>query len=82
MPTQRPVDKKRKQTEEQIFYNFMQIIQSYPQYTIPEHLSHLLRSKGDLEGSFFWSNDKLLKKIEDYKDELERELASEVSVLD
>lgn len=79
MSTTKPIDKKRKQTEEQIFYNFMQIVQSFPQYTVAEHMWHLLRTKGELEQAFFWTNDTLLKKIEDYKDELDRELALPVA---
>ncbi|GEM_PF-3470135 len=71
---QKPIDKKRKQIEEQIFYNFMQVVQQFPQYTISQHLCHILRKKEDSEESYHWNNDKLLKKIEDYKDELDREL--------
>jgi len=75
---QKPIDKKRKATEEQVFYNFMQVVQSYQQYTIAQHLAHILRKKKDSEESYYWDNDKLLKKIEDYKDELD----SELSILD
>ena len=71
---QNKVDKKRRQIEEQIFYNFMQIFQNYPQYSIPQHLCHVLRKKGDTEDTYFWSIEKFLKKVEDYKDELDREL--------
>lgn len=74
----KPVDKKRKQVEEQVFYNFMQLVQQYPQYTVVQHLSHFLREKGDGEDHYFWSNEKLLKKIEDYKDELDFEFSNPV----
>lgn len=74
----KPIDKKRKQVEEQVFYHLMQIVQTYPQYTIAQHLSHLLRTKGDKEEFFFWSDEKLLKKFEDYKDELDRELSVQI----
>lgn len=74
MMTQRPIDKRRKQCEEQFFYNFMQVVQQYPQYTLTQHICHFCREKGDPEDKYFWSNEKILKKIEDYKDELEREL--------
>ena len=71
----KPIDKQRKIVEEQVFFNFMKIVQSFPQYTITQHLAHILRKKGDREEHYYWNNDKLLKKIEDYKDELESELS-------
>lgn len=71
----KPVDKNRKQIEEQIFYNLMRIVQEYPQYSFSQHLAHVLRSKGDPEQSYYWDNTKLLKKFEDYRDELDRELS-------
>ena len=74
----KPIDKRKKQVEEQIFYNLMQIVQTYPQYTVAQHLSHILRSKGDAEEFFFWGDDKLLKKFEDYHDELSRELSIQI----
>lgn len=74
MNLQRPFDKRKKQIEERVFYNFMQVVQHYPQYSISQHISHFLRTKGDSEDVYFWSNEKILKKIEDYKDELDREL--------
>lgn len=73
---QKPIDKKKKATEEQVFYNFMQVVQLYQQYTIAQHLGHILRKKKDSEQSYYWDNDKLLKKIEDYKDELDMELST------
>lgn len=74
MDIQRPFDKKRKQIEEQVFYNFMQVVQQYPQYTISQHICHFQRKKSDKEDAYYWGNEKLLKKIEDYKDELDHEL--------
>lgn len=71
----KPIDKRKKQIEEQVFYNLMQIVQTFPQYTIAQHLAHILRSKGEAEEFFFWSDDKLLRKFESYHDELTRELA-------
>ncbi len=76
MNIQKPIDKKRKQIEEQVFYNFMQVVQQFPQYSISQHLSHFLRKKEDSEEAYFWSNEKLLKKVEAYKDELELELVT------
>lgn len=73
----RPVDKEKKATEEQIFYNLMRIVQEYPQYSLAQHFVHVLRTKGDKEEAYYWSDKKLLKKFEDYKDELDNELKTE-----
>lgn len=70
----KPVDKERKGIEEQIFYNLMRIVQEYPQYSIAQHIWHVLRTKGDKEGPYYWTDKALLKKFEDYKDELDKEL--------
>lgn len=70
----RPVDKEKKQIEEQIFYNFMRIVQEFPQYTVAQHWEHVRRTKGDKEAPYYWDDKKLLKKFEDYKDELDKEL--------
>lgn len=72
-------DKQRKQAEEQIFYNLMKIVQEFPQYSMSQHLAHILRSKGKAEPFYFWNNDTLLKHFEDYRDELNEELASRVT---
>lgn len=69
-----PVDKKKKQVEEQIFYHLMQIVQSFPQYSVAQHLAHVLRRKGETDESYFWSDEKLLKKFEAYREELDGEL--------
>jgi hypothetical protein len=74
--TTKPIDKRKKQIEEQVFYNIMKIVQEYPQYSIAQHILHVFRRKGDVQDPYFWSDEKLLKKFEDYKDELDRELTS------
>lgn len=73
---QKPVDKRRKQAEEQLFYNFMNIVQQYQQYSVAQHIIHFLRTKGNSEDPYFWTNEKLLKRIEDYKDELDSEFST------
>lgn len=70
-------DKQTMQTKQLIFHNFMQIVESFPQYNIAQHLLFLLRKKGDLQEAYYWTDLKLLKKFEDYKDELETELANQ-----
>lgn len=74
----KPIDKRKKQVEEQIFFNLMQIVQSFPQYSVAQHLAHILRRKLDAEECYHWADDKLLKKFEDYRDELERELSVQI----
>lgn len=75
MSIHNPSNKIRKQIEEQIFYNLMQIVEQYPQYTPSQHFIHFLRTKGDTD-PYFWTVEKLLKKIENYRDELDNELVS------
>lgn len=70
------VDKQTMQIKQLIFHNLMQIVEMFPQYTITQHLYHIMRKKGDSQDVYNWGDDKLLKKFEDYKDELEVELAS------
>lgn len=70
------VDKQNMQTKQLIFHNLMQIVETFPQYSVTKHLYHILRRKGDPEEVYDWADEKLLKKFEDYKDELEIELAS------
>lgn len=70
----KPIDKRKKQIEEQVFYNIMKIVQDYPQYSIIQHIVHVSRRKGDVQDPYFWSDEKLLKKFEDYRDELDNEL--------
>jgi len=72
--SQKPVDKRRKQLEELILYNFVKIVQEYPQYSVAQHLCHVLRKKGKPIEAYHWTNETLLKHFEDYKDELDREL--------
>lgn len=69
-----PIDKQRKRVEEQVFYNLVQIVQLYPQYTMAQHLAHVLRKKSSHSEFYFWNDEQLLKKFEDYRDELEKEL--------
>lgn len=53
----------------------MQIVQSFPQYSVAQHLVHATRRKTDYgETLYHWDDEKLLKKIEAYRDELEKEL--------
>lgn len=67
-------DKKRMQVIQQIFHNLGEVVELYPRYSISQHLSAILRRKCDSGNQFhLWSNDELLKKIEQHKDELSGE---------
>lgn len=69
-------DKEGMQIKQLIFHNLMQIVEQFPQYTVAQHLYFILRRKGDREEIYNWSDKKVLKRFEDYKDELETELAT------
>lgn len=58
------------QIEQQFLYNLAQIIETFPQYKIGEHLGHFLRKKGEKQEFYYWSNELLLQKLEEYYNEL------------
>lgn len=65
-------DKKRMQVNQQIFHNLLEIVELYPQYSVVKHLVTILRrksSKGKIP--YEWTNEELLKRIEQHKEELE-----------
>lgn len=67
-------DKRRMQVIQQIFHNLSEVVELYPQYSVSQHLSAILRRKSSDGKEFhFWNNDELLKKIEQHKEELEGE---------
>lgn len=74
METTLKKDKKKIQTEQQIFHLMINIVEMYPQYTLSQHLCHALRKKEDVQEAYFWSDEKLLKRFEDYYDELRQDL--------
>lgn len=61
-------------TYKQIFYYLVNVAEMYPQYTIAQHFSHIMRKKDDLQDPYFWSNQKMLSKIEGYYEELNNDL--------
>lgn len=67
-------EKGRIEIEQQFLYILSQIIEIFPQYTVCEHLGHILRRKGEGKEFYFWSDETALKKIEAYYDELKTEL--------
>ena len=74
------MDKKTKQTvqeEQQVLYIFREVIEAFPQYSLSQHLCHILRKKNEKNQSYDWNNTLLLKKFEEYYDELKNELSLE-----
>lgn len=65
------------QVEQQILYNLANIIEAFPQYSIAQHLSHFLRKKNETKDVYFWSDELILKKVEEYYDELKTDLIIE-----
>jgi hypothetical protein len=66
------------QVKQQIFHNLLELSELYPQYTIAQHLAAITRRKSaEGEEFFHWDNKKLLKKIEQHKEELENELLTD-----
>jgi hypothetical protein len=68
-------NKQKVQIKQQIFYHFVEIVELFPQYSIAQHMVHVMRPQ---TGSYQWSDEELLKKFEKYRDELENELADKV----
>jgi hypothetical protein len=68
-------NKSKIQTKQQIFHQLVEVVELFPQYTIAQHLVHIMRPH---TGCYQWSDDDLLKKFEKYRDELENELADKV----
>lgn len=68
--------KQQVQIEQQFLYNLAQIIEAFPQYKIGEHLGHFLRKKGEKQEFYYWSNDLILQKIEEYYNELKETLVA------
>lgn len=65
-----PKSKQQLQVENQILYNLSHIIEAFPQYTVSQHFCHFLRKKLESKEAYYWSNELLLQKIEEYYDEL------------
>lgn len=64
--------------EQQFLYTLAQIIEIFPQYTIAQHLSHFMRSKGvETKSVYFWNDETILRKLEAYYDELKNDLLNQ-----
>lgn len=65
---------KSTQTKQQIFHHLVEIVELFPQYSIAQHLTHVMRPH---TGSYEWIDETLLKKFERYRDELENDALEE-----
>jgi len=61
----------------QFFKLLMDISNFFPDYTMSQHMAHILRSKGDDKKPYHWTDEELLKKTEKYYDELNSETSDE-----
>lgn len=66
--------KRQVQIEQQILYNFSQIVEAAPQYTVAQHIVHFMRRKGEKKDVYEWSDEFVLSKLENYYDELKIDL--------
>jgi len=69
--------------QKEVIRNLGEIFILYPQYTVSEHLVHILRSKGGRKpyragsaNESGWDDQYTLKQIEQYKEELLNELSA------
>lgn len=62
--------------EKRTIHTLVQCVEEFPQYTLSQHLWHILRTKGDGSTPYEWSADRMLKATEKYYDELVTELAN------
>lgn len=67
-------EKSKVQTQQQFIYLLINVMEMYPQYSTAQHLAHIMRKKEEANQAYFWDEDLLLKKMEDYYDELNSEL--------
>lgn len=63
--------------EQQFLYTLAQVIESFPQYSIAQHLIHFLRKKSEAKEAYFWTPEKALQKLESYYDELKTDLLND-----
>jgi hypothetical protein len=74
--------KRQVQLEQQFLYNLAQIIETFPQYEIAQHLGHFLRKKGEKQEFYYWSIELLLQKLEEYYTELKETLITSDTIED
>ena len=70
--------KKSRYARSKFITHFAMVLEGFPNYTIAEHLSTLMRKEGDQEKPYFWDDDKMLKKVETYYKNLTSEFSTEL----
>lgn len=62
------------QQEKRVLHTLVKIVEAFPQYTIAQHMCHIMRTKGDGSVLYEWTTEKFLQSTEKYYDELLNEL--------
>lgn len=68
--------KQRVQMEQQFLYTLSKVVETFPQYNIAQHLVHFMRRKDETKEVYFWQDELVLQKLEEYYDELKGDLIS------
>lgn len=66
--------KQQVQVEQEFLYNLARVLETFPQYTIAQHVVHFTRRLGLKQELYEWSDDLLLQRLEAYNDELSNTL--------
>jgi hypothetical protein len=53
-----------------ILHTLTLCVEKFPQYTIAQHITHFMRSKGTTSDKYFWNDIQMLSLVENYYDEL------------
>lgn len=69
-------EKGRVATEQQFLYVLSKVVETFPQYSIAQHMAHIFRRKTEPQEPYFWIDELSLRRIEEYYDELATELAN------
>ena len=62
--------------EQEFLHILSKIVDICPYYTLSQHLVHFLRKKGDKLDPYFWTNEKLLTRIDEYYNEIVNDLTN------
>ena len=74
------INKKTKEesmAQQQMIHLLVNIIQMFGQYTVSQHLTHILRKKNEKKEVYDWNDTFLLSIIEKYYDELQNDLITQ-----
>lgn len=68
-------EKGRVAIEQQFLYILSKVVETFPQYSMSQHLLHVFRRKTEPQEPYWWNDTLSLRRIEEYYDELVKELA-------